>query len=137
MSVTPEEALKIIKENRNVAIVGLSPKEDRPSHTVGLFLKDKGFNITPVAPFHKEILGLPVLENLSYLKPGDVDWIDMFVNPKRLMEHVDEIIRLKPKLVWCQIGVVNEEFNQRLADAGIPYIANLCPKIELSAERPA
>ena len=47
------------------------------------------------------------------------------------MGLLDDILRLKPKLVWCQLSVVNEEFNTELDKAGIPYIANACPKIEL------
>lgn len=129
MRLTVDEAVDVIKANRKVAIVGLSPKEDRPSNIVGKFLMEKGFEITPVAPFHKEIFGIPVIPDLSQLNPGDVDWVDMFINPKRLMEHIDGIIQLKPKMVWCQLGVVNEEFNQKLDEAGIPYIADQCPKI--------
>lgn len=125
-----EQALKIIKKNKNVAIVGLSPKEDRPSNRVGRFLLEKGFEITPVNPFFKTILERPVAKTLSDLEPGEVDWIDLFVGPKRLPELIDDILRLSPKLVWCQIGVVNDEFNKEMETADIPYIADVCPKIE-------
>ena len=126
------QALDIINHNKKVAIVGLSPKEDRPSNQVARFLIDKGFDIVPVNPVHKEILGKPCVKNLSDLSPGEVDWIDMFVNPQKLMEFADDAVRLSPKLVWCQIGVVNEEFNGKMEAAHIPYIADVCPKIELN-----
>jgi len=127
-----QEAVAVINQNKKVAIVGLSPKEDRPSFIVGNFMKNQGFEITSVNPGpFEEIIGLKNHRSLAELNPGDVDWIDLFVNPTRLMGLLDEILRLKPKLVWCQLSVINEEFNAELDKAGIPYIANACPKIEL------
>jgi uncharacterized protein len=129
--LTSSEAIKIIKANKNVAVVGLSPKTERPSHIVGGFLLSKGFNVIPINPGpHKTILEQKSYQNLSELEPNDIDWIDLFVNPTRLMSMVDEIKRLKPKLVWCQIGVISEEFNQAMEKAGISLIIDLCPKIE-------
>ena len=129
--LTAAESLEFIKNNKRVAIVGLSPKEDRPSHVVGKYLFENGYNILPVNPGNPDILGQKGVKALSELQPGDVDWIDMFVGPARLMGFLDEILRLAPGMVWCQIGVVNEEFNQKLEAANIPYVANICPKIEL------
>ncbi len=125
-----EEALDIIRKNKTVAVLGLSPKTDRPSYKVGSFLFEKSFKIIPVNPAYDEILGQTGVKNLSELEPGSVDWLDLFVNPVRLMDLVGDIVRLSPKLVWCQIGVVNEDFNQALENAKIPYIADVCPKIE-------
>ncbi|MDT8445413.1 MAG: CoA-binding protein [bacterium] len=130
--ISASEALTLIKANPKVAIVGLSPKEDRPSYHVGQFLAGHDFKITPIHPAHPEIMGFAAKASLAELSPGEVDWIDLFLNPDRLMDLVDEIKRLKPKLVWCQIGVVNEEFNALIEGAGIPLIANVCPKIEWS-----
>ena len=124
-------ALEIVKNNKKVAIIGLSPKEDRPSYQVGNFLQNHDYQIIPINPGpYDEILGQKNIKILSNLQPGQADWIDIFLNPTRLMDISDEIIRLAPKLVWCQIGVVNEEFNQKLIAASIPVIANKCPKIE-------
>ncbi len=125
-----QEAINIIRENKTVAVVGLSPKTDRPSYKVGNFLIEKDFNVVPVNPGHKEILNQSCVGSLAELSPGSVDWIDLFVNPTRLMDLLDDIIKLSPKLVWCQIGVVNEEFNQALEKSRIPYIADVCPKME-------
>jgi predicted CoA-binding protein len=128
MQLTTDEALELIKSYGRVAVVGLSPKTDRPSNRVGKFLIEKGFNVTPVNPANDEILGQKGKRNLAELKPGDADWIDMFVNKDRLMDFLDDIIRLSPKLVWCQIGVVNEAFNKKLEEEKIPYISDVCPK---------
>ncbi len=136
MSLTVDQALEVIRSHKRVAIVGLSPKTDRPSHRVGQFLQEKGFDIIPVNPVHKEILGQPSVTSLEELDPDSVDWVDFFVGPQRLPDFANEIIRLSPKLVWCQIGVVNPEFNQGLENAQIPYIADVCPKIEWKEEWP-
>ena len=129
-----DQALDFIKQNKKVAIVGLSPKEDRPSNRVAKFLIEKGCEIVPVNPVYEQILGKPCVKNLSDLKPGEVDWIDMFVNSQRLMDFTEDIKTLKPGLVWCQIGVVNQEFNKILEEAKIPYIADVCPKMEWEKE---
>ena len=78
----------------------------------------------------KEILDQICVKSLADLKPDSVDWVDLFVNPTRLTALIDDIIKLAPKLVWCQIGVVNDEFNKALDEANIPYITDVCPKIE-------
>ncbi len=129
--LTVDQALEIIKANKKVAIVGLSPKEDRPSFRVAKFLIDKGFEITPVTPVYDEILGIPCKKSLVDLSAIDIGWIDFFVNPSKLMDFNADIPRLSPKLIWCQIGVVNAQFNQELENANIPYIVDVCPKIEL------
>lgn len=134
--LTATDALKIITRNKRVAIVGLSPKEDRPSFRVGSFLLSQGYEVVPVNPGHKEILGQACVKSLDELSPETVDWIDLFVNPSRLMEFAETIIRLSPKLVWCQLGVVNERFNEAMEKAGIPLIVDACPKIELEKRQP-
>ena len=109
--LTIEKAMDLIHTHKTVAIAGLSPNPKRPSHLVGNFLKDRGYQIIPVNPGpHNEILGEVNRKNLANLSPGEADWLDLFVNPTRLLSLLPEVIRLNPKLVWCQIGVVNESF---------------------------
>jgi len=136
MLLTVAQALAIIQNNHRVAVVGLSQKEDRPSFRVAKFLLEKGFTVVPVNPSQQQILGRTCVAALKDLNPGDVDWIDFFVGPNRLPGFAEDVVRLSPKLVWCQIGVVNEAFNRTLANAGIPYIADVCPKIEWKEELP-
>ncbi len=125
------EALKLIEKEKKVAIVGLSPKKDRPSYRVGKFLQDRGYKIYPINPFYNEILGEKSSAKLSDLSPGTVGWVDMFVKSSRLIDFTDEIIELRPVLVWCQIGVVSMEFERKLEDAGIRVIMDRCPAIDL------
>ncbi len=128
--LSTQEALELIRQNKSVAVVGLSPKDDRPSHRVGKFLLERGFKVIPVNPAYDTVLEQKCVNSLGELSPGNADWIDLFVNKNRLGDLIDDIIRLNPKLVWCQIGVVDEAFNQALAKAGIPFIADVCPKME-------
>ena len=128
--ISAQEAIEFIKSNKKVAIVGLSPKDDRPSHHVGRFLQDLGFEITPIHPAHAEIIGCAAKASLAELAPGEVDWIDLFVNPTRLADLLPEIKRLQPKLVWCQLGVISEAFNAEVEAMGIKLIVDHCPKIE-------
>jgi len=130
MSISGKEALEYIQAHKKVAVVGLSPKVDRPSYRVGNFMQELGFEITPIHPAHSEILGCAAKASLADLQPGEVDWIDLFVNPTRLMDLLPEILRLKPGLVWCQLGVVDAEFNHAVEKAGISLIFDHCPKIE-------
>ena len=130
--LSTNQAVDFVNQHKKVAIVGLSPNEERASYRVGNFLKERGFDIIPVNPgLHEEIIGLKNRRSLENIAEGEVEWIDVFLNPGRLMGIIDEVIRIKPKMVWCQIGVINEEFNKRLEAAGIDYITDVCPKIEL------
>jgi len=129
--LTVAEAMKIVKESNKVAMVGLSPKPDRPSHHVAAFLQENSsIQVTPINPTCKEVLGEACVSSLENIEAGSVDWIDFFVNPTRLPEFTAEVLRIQPRMVWCQIGVVNEEFGKALDAAGIPYIMDKCPKIE-------
>ncbi len=130
MTLSGKEALSFIQTHKKVAIVGLSANQDRPSFQIGRFLQGQGFQITPINPTGGEILGIRAKASLAELAPGEVDWIDLFLNPTRLPDLLPEILRLQPKLLWCQLGVVNEEFNQAIEQAGIPLIFDHCPKIE-------
>lgn len=136
MQQSVESALEIIRHHPRVAVVGISPKTDRPSHRVARFLLEQGFEIIPINPVQKRILNKPCVGSLSELNANDVDWLDFFVAPGRLMGFAENVIRLSPKLVWCQIGVVSEAFNRKLAAAGIPYIADVCPKMEWKEDWP-
>ncbi|OGG94633.1 MAG: hypothetical protein A2527_05460 [Candidatus Lambdaproteobacteria bacterium RIFOXYD2_FULL_50_16] len=123
-------AIEWIKKHKKVAIVGLSPKDDRPSYHVGQFLMAQGFEVTPIHPAHAEILGRPAKASLAQLAPGEIDWLDLFLNPSRLMDLLPEITRLKPGMVWCQLGVVDEEFNRKVEALGVLLVSDRCPKIE-------
>jgi predicted CoA-binding protein len=116
-----------------VAIVGASHKEVRPSYFVARYLLDKGFRVHPINPglAGKTILGRTVYAALADV-PEPIDMVDVFRNSEAAGGVVDEALALepKPKVVWMQLGVRNDEAAARAAAAGIQVVMNRCPKIE-------
>ncbi len=125
----PELVKTIITEYKTIAVVGISKKEDRDSHRVAAYLKKNGYTIIPVNPQEEEILGEKCYKSLADI-PFPVDVVDVFRKPSALPGLADEIIPVRPKAVWFQLGIVNNEAAKKLADAGIPVVQNLCIKIE-------
>lgn len=129
----PDAALvkRIITHSKTVAVVGISKKEDRDSYRVAAYLKNHGYAVIPVNPQADEILGEKCYASLADI-PFAVDVVDVFRNPSVLPALADEIVALKlrPKAVWFQLGVVNNGAAQEIADAGIDVVQNLCIKIE-------
>jgi uncharacterized protein len=117
-----------------IAVVGASPNDARPSFGVMQLLISRGYELTPVNPGQagKEILGRTVSAALADL-PGPVDMIDVFRASDAIPALADEILALpwKPKLVWLQLGIRNDEAAAKLEAAGISVIMNRCPAIEL------
>jgi predicted CoA-binding protein len=116
-------------------MVGASPNEVRPSYFAMKYLLDKGFKIVPVNPgvAGKEILGQKAYANVSDLPPP-VDMVDIFRNSEAAGPITDEVIankeRLGVKVLWMQLGVINEAAARRAEAAGLTVIMNRCPKIE-------
>ncbi len=131
----PDAALvkKIITQSKTVAVVGISKKEERDSYRVAAYLKDHGYTIIPVNPQADEILGEKCYAALADI-PFAVDVVDVFRNPSVLPALADEIVALerRPKYVWFQLGVVNNDAAQKISGAGIGVVQNLCIKIEHS-----
>ncbi len=125
----------LLERVKSIAIVGASPKPARPAHQVQAFLQERGYEVFPVNPGQAggEILGRPAYARLAEL-PRPVDMIDVFRNPAQVPKLVEEILALpwKPKLIWMQLGVVNEEAAAMARNAGIAVVMNRCPKIELA-----
>lgn len=120
---------KILEETKTVAVLGMSPKPQRDSHMVGKYLKDAGYRIIPVRPGQSEILGEKAYKSLDDITE-EVDMIDVFRNSAQVADHVDEAIRLKPKVFWMQMGIKNEEAAGRLTEAGIDVVMDKCTKVE-------
>lgn len=128
-----DEALRrILTEGKTVAVLGLSPKPERDSHMVAKYLKEHGYRIIPVRPAQKEILGEAVHPSLDAIAEAgvQVDIVDVFRNSADVSKHVDEAIRLRPKVFWMQLDVENEKAARRLSAAGIDVVMNRCIKIE-------
>ena len=109
---------RILSENKRVAIVGLSDNWSRPSNFVGKYLLEHGFEVIPVNPKYDEILGQKCYADLKDI-PTPVDIVDLFQRADRVMPFVDDAIEIGARVVWMQLGIVNEEAAQRARDAGL------------------
>lgn len=127
--MTDEEERELIKDARIIAIVGLSPHESRASNVVARYLQGKGYRIIPVNPGQEEILGEKSYKALTDI-PQDVDIVDIFMRAEKVVPIVEEAVRLGPKAIWLQLGIVNHEARQVAEKAGIPFVQDLCLKQE-------
>jgi predicted CoA-binding protein len=124
---------RILRETKTIAMVGLSANWNRPSFFAAKYLLDRGYKVIPVNPAAKgqEILGQTVHASLDEL-PVKVDMVDIFRNAQAAGPITDEAIAHGAKVVWMQLGVVNEAAARRAEDAGLKVVMNRCPKIEHS-----
>ncbi len=124
----------ILKSVRRIALVGASPKPERPSHEVMAFLLSRGYEVFPVNPGQagKEILGRRVHASMADI-PEPVDMVDIFRNSEAAGGVVDEALKLSPlpRVIWMQLGVRNDEAAGRAEAAGLKVVMNRCPKIEI------
>ena len=126
---------RLLRSVHRIAMIGASPNSARPSYFAMKYLLDKGFEIVPVNPGQagKDILGQKVYARIADL-PAPIDMVDIFRNSAAAGPITDEAIaekqRLGLKVLWMQLGVVNEEAAQRAEAAGLTVIMNRCPKIE-------
>lgn len=125
----PALVKKIVTRYKTVAVVGISRKEDRDSYRVAAYLQNHGFKVIPVNPQLDEVLGEKCYPTLADI-PFPLDVVDVFRKPSALLPLADEIAAIKPKAAWFQIGVVNNEAAQKLRDAGIEVVQNICIKVE-------
>ena len=120
-----EERCALLKRVKNIAVVGLSPNPARPSHGVSAAMQKFGYNIIPVHPAAKEVLGAKVYPRLA-----DVDVSIDLVNVFRRAEFIDgivgECIALKLKALWIQEGIVNEPAAERARAAGMFVVMDRC-----------
>jgi len=116
---------KILHEYRTVAVVGLSPDPSRPSYKVASYLADHGYEIVPVNPDAREILGWPSYPNLHSV-PRAVEVVDIFRRSEEVLPIVEEAIKIGARAVWMQEGIINEEAAARARDAGLLVVMNKC-----------
>lgn len=120
---------RILKENHTVAMVGLSEKWYRPSHFAAKYLQIHGFRVIPVTPTYHEILGEKCYPSLPAL-PEPVDVVDCFRKAEEIPALAEQAIKIGAKVLWMQLGIVNEEAAKLASDAGLDVVMNRCMKIE-------
>jgi uncharacterized protein len=123
----------ILNTVKTIAMVGISPKDNRPSYFAFKYLLERGYHMVPVNPGQagSNILGQKVYAKLAEI-PEPVDMVDIFRAPQHAPAIVAEALALtpRPRVIWMQLGVRNDEAARLAEDSGLKVVMNRCPKIE-------
>lgn len=120
---------QILRDCHTIAVVGLSPRVDRPSHEVARYLKGHGYRIVPVNPTCSDILGETSYPDLASI-PFAVDMVDVFRKPQDCPSIAREAVAIGAKVLWLQLGVVSDEAARIASTAGLRVVMDRCTKIE-------
>ena len=120
---------RILKTSRTIAVVGLSANWYRPSYFAAKYMMEHGYRIIPVNPQYTEVLGQRCYAALRDI-PEKVDIVDCFQKTERILPIAEDAIAIGAKVLWQQIGVVNEEADRKARAAGLDSVMDRCVKIE-------
>lgn len=129
----------LLRDTKTIAVLGIKPEShaDQAGYYVAAHMAAAGYEIIPVPVYYPEvteILGQPVFRKLADIgRP--IDMINVFRRPNDIPPHVDDILAAKPKSVWFQLGIRNDEAAQRLAEAGIKVVQDRCLMVEEARQR--
>lgn len=127
--VNLSEIKNFLEQSNTIAVVGLSPKENRPSNMVGCYLLNVGYTVIPVNPGHKEILGRKCYPNLSEISEH-IDIVDIFRRSEDVLPIVEDAIAIGAKVIWMQQGIINYQAAAKAEEAGLTVIMDRCIKID-------
>lgn len=119
----------MLEESTTIAVVGLSPKEQRPSNMVARYLMAAGYSIIPVNPGQREILGLPCYPDLLSIQEN-IDIIDIFRKPEDIVPIVHQAIEVQCKHIWMQQGIINHAAAELARKHGMTVVMDRCIKID-------
>lgn len=120
---------RILAQNRTIAVVGLSANWWRPSFFAAKYLKDHGYRIVPVNPNYSEILGETCYPTLKEV-PHAIDVVDLFQRSDRAAEFAEQAVAIGAKVLWMQLGVINESAAAVARNGGLEVVMDRCMKIE-------
>lgn len=126
---TIAELRRILKTNHTIAVVGLSADWYRPSYFAAKYMQEHGFRIIPVNPKYDEILGEKCYPSLKAI-PEPVDIVDVFRKPDDCVPIAQDAVAIGAKVLWLQLGVVNEEAARVAEAGGLEVVMDRCVKIE-------
>jgi predicted CoA-binding protein len=131
MFVNPPDSVirEILLQPRRIAVVGCSPNPGRDSNQIAQLLIDKGHTVVPVNPNATTILGRPCYPTLRAID-GSIDVVDIFRRADQAGAVVDEAIAVGSRIVWMQLGVIDEAAARRAQAAGLTVVMDRCPAIE-------
>ena len=125
---------RVLEATRRIAVLGIKIEESgAPAYFVPEYAQEAGFEIVPVPVYYPEvtqILGERVYRTVAAI-PGAIDMVNVFRRPHKIPEHVDDIITKRPRFVWFQLGIRNDDAAERLARAGIDVVQDRCLMVEL------
>lgn len=119
----------VLRDSHTIAVVGLSADAQRPSNEVARYLQEHGFRIVPVNPKYTEVLGETCYPDLSSI-PFAVDLVDVFRKSQDCVSIARDAVAIGAKVLWLQLGVLNDEAQRIAAVAGLTVVADRCLKIE-------
>ena len=128
------EVKQLLEVTKTIAVLGIKPESHagQPAHYVAKYMADRGYDVIPVPVYYPdvtEILGKTIYRSLDDV-PGEIDLLNVFRRSEDIPKHTDEILLKKPKAVWFQLGIRNDEVAEKLADAGIKVVQDLCLMVE-------
>ncbi|MDU0201514.1 CoA-binding protein [Paenibacillus sp. MAH-36] len=124
-----EHIKEILANAGNIAVVGLSDKPDRTSYMVAAAMQSRGYRIIPVNPNATEILGEKCYASLSDI-PEPVDIVNVFRRADQVVPVAEEAVKIKAKVFWLQLEIVNEEAARIAIEGGLEVIMDRCIKVE-------
>jgi uncharacterized protein len=129
-----EQIAAMLRDTRTVAVLGIKPETHagQPAHYVAKYMHDRGYDVIPVPVYYPEvdqILGRKVYRKLTDVPQG-LDLVNVFRRSEDIPKHTEEILSAKPKAVWFQLGIRNDDVAETLAKAGIKVVQNLCLMVE-------
>ncbi len=134
--LTPDmyERLKLLQQYQQVAIVGISSDQYRPSHFVAIYLQAEGYNIVLINPRYvgQTILGKKVYASLTEAKAAGetIEIVDVFRKPEDILPIAEEAIQIGANVLWLQLGIRNDEAGRRAQEAGLTFVQDRCIKME-------
>lgn len=131
---TAAQIRELILETRRIAVLGIKTgkQASQPAFYVARYLDLAGFEVIPVPVYYPdvgEILGKPVYRRLIDI-PGEIDLVDVFRRSRDIYGHLEDMLAKKPKAVWFQSGIRNQEVAEKLAGAGIKVVQDRCLMVE-------
>jgi uncharacterized protein len=128
------EITDLLRNTERIAVLGIKPESHagQPAYYVPKYMQQTGHEIVPVPVYYPEvteIMGEKVYRDLAEV-PGEIDMVNVFRRPQDVTQHVDAILAKKPKSVWLQLGIWNDEAAAVWAQAGIKVVQNLCLMVE-------
>jgi predicted CoA-binding protein len=128
-----DDIREVLRATKRIAVLGMKPDTHagQPAYYVPQYMAGHGYEIIPVPVYYPEvteIMGRRVYRDLREV--GDIDMVNVFRRSEDIPKHTDEILAAKPRSVWFQLGIRNDAVAERLAEAGIKVVQNLCLMVE-------